>query len=111
MYIDLPGDSRLLQFLEYHWRGEQSTVRPELVSMPLRGAGYQIHSIGRSAGHHRRKPAIRCRKVGSHEVVIVQITAVVVTHRPLAGDVVERWLDSPRVVASRENEAVESRTA
>src|SRR5207248_10638227 len=85
MNVDFPSNSRRLQFFKngfrgQRWRGWNTVV--ERVYMSLRSSRKQIHAVWIRSRHHWREPAVRSSKAGGHEMVIIQVGAVVVPHGP-----------------------------
>src|SRR5229473_7004961 len=86
--INFPGNSSSIELVEnggYIERRVVLQVCAGWVCVAMRSRREKIHAVDLGTVHHRRKPAIRRSKIRRHEIVIVKIARVVITHGALAG--------------------------
>ena len=95
-YINLPSHIGLLQRVK-DGRSSQRThvvgVRPRWVHIALRGCSQKIHAVDLGPVHRGGEPSIRGGEVRGHEIVVIQVAAVVVAHRAGASNVREAVID------------------
>src|SRR5438132_11687761 len=111
MDVDLPSAGRLPKFLKDYGSTSARAGRTKRITVALGSRSHEVHAIRSGTTHHRRKPSIRGRKVRGHKVVVIQVPAIVIAHRPLSGNVIERRLNVARIMSGCENETIKSSRA
>jgi hypothetical protein len=107
--VDLPRDSGVLQSFEYGLGGDARSVfgvGAIGIHIAVRGGGVEIFMVGVAARHLGVEPAVGGGEVGRHEVVVVEVAAVVVSHGADAVGVKKRRLVGACIVGRGPDEAI-----